>query len=169
MAPNKSYGQGVFRSRASSVMPNANIVQHLNKWEVTGRALGITADQHHGFRLHFEWYGAFGNRCFQRRFPEYDSLSYFCTTLINGVPEDLCSCILVREGFYEYDGWVFGYVFDLLYSKKKFCGRVFPCITTRRDGSLVTLQEMQVWQEYGAGGHYCVCNISSSEALEGYY
>ena len=111
MSPSKSNGQGALRSRAASVMPNANatsIVQSLGHRALTGRALGITAHQHHGFRMHFEWNGAFGDGCFEHRFVSYDSLSYFCTMLLNGSPEDLCNCILVREGIYGYSGWVYG-------------------------------------------------------------
>ena len=110
MSPDKSYGQGALRSRATSLMPNANspsIVQRLSHRALTGRALGITAHQHYGYRMHFEWNGVFGNRCFERRFASCDTLAYFCTTLINWTPEDLCSCILVREGLYVYHGWVF--------------------------------------------------------------
>ena len=101
MSPGKSYGQGALRSRTASLVPIANsasIVQRLDHRALTGRALGITAHQHYGFRMHFEWNGAFGNRRFERRFSSYDSIAYFSTTLVNKAPEGLCSCILAREG-----------------------------------------------------------------------
>jgi hypothetical protein len=119
MAPRKSTGREALRSRTAVVMPNAYspaIVQRLEHRALTGRVLGYPVHQHFGFRMHYDWNGAFGNRCFERRFRSYDSLAYFCTTLVNGTPEDLCCCTLVRE-VYGYHGWVFGQVFDLLYGK----------------------------------------------------
>ena len=86
-------------------MPNANspsVVQRLGHRALTEWALGITAHQHFGFRMHFEWNGAFGNRCFERQFRSYNSLAYFCATLVSGAPEGLCSCTLVREVVYGY-------------------------------------------------------------------
>ena len=102
----RSEGEGVFRSRAPSVMPSANIVQRLNGRALTGRALGIVAHHHHGYRMHFEWEGAFGNRCSERRFPTYDSLSHFCATWVSGTPNRLCVCTIDREGVDLYMGWV---------------------------------------------------------------
>ena len=110
--------------------------------------------------MHFEWNGTFDNRCFERRSPEYDSLAYFFSTLLNGVPGGLCSCILVLEGFYEYDGPAFGYVHDVFYSKMMFCGRVLPYTPPRPDGSRETI-EVKMWQEYGAVTHHCGYTISS--------
>ena len=63
---------------------------------------------------------------------------------------------------------MFWYVFELVYGKMEYCGRVLPCNTRRPDGWLETLQEIKGFQEYGVGGPSCGCNISSSEALEGF-
>ena len=94
----KSNGQGAFRYRAAAVMHNANsssIIQGISHWELSERALGITAHQHQRYRMHSEWNGAFGNWCFERRLPADDSLSHFCVALINGTPEVFCNCIMV--------------------------------------------------------------------------
>ena len=68
---------------------------------LTGRSLGFMAHQHFGYRMHFDLEGAFGTRCLERRFPSYDSLSHFCVTWINGTPEGLCTCTIVREEIHE--------------------------------------------------------------------
>ena len=108
-------------------MPNGtSIVQRLNQQAITGRSLGITANQHHGYRMHFEWEGAFGNRCFERRFPSYNSLLHFCVTWINGTPEGLCRSIIVREGIHENRGREFGRLADLMFTKVQFCRRLLP-------------------------------------------
>ena len=70
---------------------STSIVQRLNHRAITGRALGITVHQQHGYRMHYGWNGAFGNRCFKRRFPSYHPLSHFCITMIIGAPVVLCS------------------------------------------------------------------------------
>ena len=135
MAPTKSCGQTALRSRASSVMPNAqspSIVQCPIHRAITGRALGITVHQHHGYRVHYGWNGAFGNRCFERRFPSYNSLSHVCVTMINGAPVGLCCCIMILEGIHGYRGPVLGHVFDLMSSKMEVCGR--GCSLTFRRG-----------------------------------
>ena len=135
-------------------MPNANsssIIQRLNHRALTGRALSITAHQHHGYRMHYVWNGAFGNRCFERRLPSYDSFSHFCVTLLNRTPEGLCSCIMVREGFHGYSGWVFGHVFELLYSKMEFSGRLLPGMAQCTDYRWPLLEVVKGFQEYGAG------------------
>ena len=100
-------------------MPNAqspSIIQRLAHRAITGLALGITARQHFGFRMHFEWEGAFGVRCFDRRFPSYDSLSHFCVTWIKGTPEGLCTCTIVREGSREIGESEFARVLALTFT-----------------------------------------------------
>ena len=106
MAPTRSLGQAASRSKASSVMPDVNaslIIRRHTHRAITGCALDITVHQHQGYRVHYEWNGAFGNRCFERRFPSYNSLSQFCITLINWTPGDLCSCL-----FSSGNPWVQG-------------------------------------------------------------
>ena len=80
----RSLGQAVPRSRTPLALHDArspSIAQRLSHRVVTGRALGITVHQHYGYRLHYTWDGAFGNRCFKRRFPSYGTLCHFCITL----------------------------------------------------------------------------------------
>ena len=117
------------------------------------------------YRMHFEWNGAFGNLCFERRFRKYISLSYFSTTLLNGSPEGLCSCILIREEVYRYQGWVHGRVLDMPYFKNEFFVWILPLIPPRPDGSWPSLQAVKEFQEYVAVTHLCSCTISSSEEV----
>ena len=66
-------------------------------WDI-GRLLYVIVHQHFVYRMHYVWNGAFGNRCFERLFMSYVSLSDFCTTTVTQTPDGLCSCIMVREG-----------------------------------------------------------------------
>ena len=151
MAPTRgrSLGQAAPCSRTSSVMPDANassIIRRLQRRAVTGRGLGITVHQHYGYRVHYTWDGAFGNRCFERRFPSYGTLSHFCITLINGVPAGLCSCIFIRQGVYGYQGSVLGDVLDLMHYRMAFCAQgLAPYIPQWLDGPWWTIQAEREW------------------------
>ena len=89
--------------------------------------------------MHFFWNGAFGNRCFERGFITYASLSDFYTTLVKGTPEGLCSCIMVREGCFG----MHGRVCDLLYTDG-----VLPYIPPRLDGPRWAIRKDKEWQEF---------------------
>ena len=108
-------------SRALSVMPSANIVHRLNRWALTGRALDIGVHHHYGYRMQFEWEGAFGERCFERRFPTLDYLSHFSDTWVSGTHNRQCLCTIDREGFVLCMGWVNGHVPDLIDRKTVYC------------------------------------------------
>ena len=99
MPPCMSYGQGAFRRGPTSVLPHAtsmSIVQRLGHRALTGRGMGVAVHQHYDFRMHLELKGAFGSRSFERRLPDYKSLTHFCTTLTDGYLEGLCACVPVR-------------------------------------------------------------------------
>ena len=87
----------------------SNIVQSLGHRSLTGRGLGITVQQHYGYRMHYELRGVYGSRAFERRFPSYESCSQLCVDMVRGFPEGLCNCVLMREyldvyGTPEYAG-----------------------------------------------------------------
>jgi hypothetical protein len=122
----KSQGQGTSRSRTSTMVRAASIVQRLDQRSISGRSLDVWVHQHFGYRMHYTWNGAFGNRCFERRLKSYRSVLDFCTTAVNGTPEGLASCMFVRD---DYSSIFTETVVDLLFIKKLFCSaRVFPYI-----------------------------------------
>jgi hypothetical protein len=66
----RSNGQGTPRSR-TSMASAASIVQKLEKRSISGRSLGVWANQQYGYRMHYKWNGAFGNHSYERRFKSY--------------------------------------------------------------------------------------------------
>ena len=98
----------------------------------------------------------------------YDSLAYFCTTLVNGTPEGLCCCTLVRE-VYGYHGWVFGQVFDLLYGKMEFCRLVLNYVVPPRlFGKERSLEGELDKEEREEASPSCCSSIFSSEEMARY-
>ena len=91
-----------------------NIVQRLGHRALTGRVLGIAVHQHSGFRMHLVLKGAFGSRSFEQRLPSYQSLEHFCVTLIEGIPEGLCACMLLA-------GCDYGGRYDLQCTRLEMC------------------------------------------------
>ena len=76
-----------------------NIVQRLGHRALTGRGLCVTVHEPYGYRFHFELRGEFGTRSFARWFRCNRSCDRFCIDVLRGYPEELCVCMLVREGF----------------------------------------------------------------------
>ena len=171
-APCMSYGQGAFRLAPTSVLPHApsmSIVQRLEHRALTGRGLGVVVHQHYGFRMHLELKGAFGSRSFERRLPDYKSLTHFCTTLIDGYPEWLCACVLVREVLTCYGGWDYGGRYDLLCKRLEMCAGallyVLPCVRGHR---LDPRQIKEGYEERPEAPPSCGCTITTSEDISKY-
>ena len=116
--------------------------------------------------MNFEWKCAFGRRCFERRFPKYESLSHFCTTLFDVYPEGLCSCVIVRELSHW---WEYGARYDLLCSKLEFCAGALPFVPTCVRGLGWNPRLQKEWheqQKLEAGAlPSCGCTISSLEEI----
>ena len=96
-----SGGQTSYRLGPTGVLPRAtslNIVQRLGHRALTGRGLGVVAQQHYGYRVYFEIKGEFGSRNFETRFPSYRSCHRFCICVVRGSPVGLCECMVMREG-----------------------------------------------------------------------
>ena len=108
MPPCMSRGQTTYWRGPTSIHPHAdslNIVQRLGPRELTGWGWGVYVHQHYSYRVHVELTkGAFGSRSFETRFLSYESCDLFSITLIEGYPEGLCACFLVREGLALYGG-----------------------------------------------------------------
>jgi hypothetical protein len=100
-----SNGQGTLPSRTSSMATAASIVQRLDQRSISGCKLGAWAHQHYGYRMHYTWNGAFGNRCFEHRFKLYRVVLDFCTTAVNSTPDGLASCMLVRDVYSVLEQW----------------------------------------------------------------
>lgn len=85
-----------------------------------------------------------------------------------GPTEGLCCCTLVREGVCGSHGWVFGHVFDLLYGKMEFCGRILNYVVPPRlFGEERSLEAALNREREGASPSSC-CSIFSSEEIAHY-
>jgi hypothetical protein len=166
----KINGQGALRSRttAKQMSPSTSIVQRLTQREHSGCNLRVLVHQHYGYRMHYTWDGAFGNRSIERRFRSHDAVLDFCTTVSIGTFEGLCSCISTREGF--FNGHL-GTMIDLMYTKTSICNKatgnpgVLLPIPTWLDGPWSTVCQEREWLETDAGNVKCMCNITLVEVM----
>jgi hypothetical protein len=125
----------------------ASIIQRLEQRFISARSLGVWAHQHYGYRLYYTWNGAFGNRSLERRFKSYRIILDFCTTAVNGIPEGLASCMLVRD---DYSTVFTETTADLLFGKTLSCSaRVFPYIPRWMDQTWCTVRMESDRQEHG--------------------
>jgi hypothetical protein len=72
-----------------------SIVSRLHSRTLSGKKLGIAVHQHLGYKLHLVWggNGKCPERCVERRFNTYKTISSFCEDLINGCCEGVCDCV----------------------------------------------------------------------------
>ena len=85
--------------------------------------------------------------------------------MVNGTPEGLCICTLVREGIHGFRGWVFGQVFDLMFGKMEYCGRLLPGIALRPELEELPLELVRGLEELCVIHKRCSCDVTSSEKL----
>jgi hypothetical protein len=128
----------------------------------TRRNLGVVIHQHFGYRIHCTWDGAFGNRSFERRFSSYNSVLGICTSVTEGTPECLCTCITPREELFDGEP---GTLIEILFDKVSPCRVSLPPLPEWLDVPWSTVRLERVYQESDAGATRCTCNAMSMEAV----
>jgi hypothetical protein len=163
-AVTKSNGQGAPHSRTSAMATSASVIQRLQQQSISGRNLDVWVHQHFGYMMHYIWKGAFGSRCFERRFGSYHVVVDFCRDIVNGTPERLADCMLLRDDYQVFNGTMR----DLLLTKTAFCvpPRVFPYTEWGTESRWYTIAREREWQEDGKGFEIILYPISSSEAIQ---
>jgi hypothetical protein len=92
----KSNGQGNLFSRLYHKVSadGASIVTRQTRC-LSGQSPRIQVHQHYGFKLHLVWRAASNSteRSIERYFFKYEGVQKFCTQLINGALDGICTCV----------------------------------------------------------------------------
>jgi hypothetical protein len=128
--------------------------------------LGVLLNQHYGYRMHYTWDGAIGNRSFEPRFRSYNSVLAFCTSISSGTHRGHVLLYNRPRGILSWrSGNVGRYVVRQgkpLSSVSSYSGLARRTMVHRREKR--EWHERQ-WHEADADSVRCPCNVTSMEMV----
>ena len=153
-----SAGQPSYWHGPTAILPqyrSMNIVQRLGHRTLTVGGLEVTVHHHFGYRIHFEFRGEFGSRSFERWFRSFAACERSCADIVQGYPEGLCECMLMREWITMYSTLEYGGRYEPLCAGGRLSGPLWKGLFIWTPRRILSLDEKRLRPYMAAGKRIC--------------